>query len=267
MTERCKQCNKLFSVDVERSNSDRDLCRSCAKTASAAICQSKRDNEGWLERALEEGIPLWEQQPGEGNDEYEMWQAYMQLWPEVRPTVSKTAASLGISVATVQRAYTKWTWGARLQSWIREVTAEKTAKLRHSRQEMVEQHIEMGKLMREKAMLAIEAFDPFDVTPNELVSILKETQRLESTSRDMMDDIEKATAEDVEAWSPVAAPQGLFVDPDASAGVLPGPHGGLNEAGLMEVVDILANAGVLKVSQTVEVSRADAPIEVQGYAL
>ena len=264
----CQKCGKTFGIDCERSNINREYCRSCGSSASKDIQEVKKSNDGWLERAVEEGIPLWEQQPGESNDEYELWCSYMGLWPGIRPTVSKAAAASGVSVGAVQRAYNRWTWGARLQAWIRECTAERTAQLRAARRRMVDDHVAMGESMRKKAMEAIEAFDPEDVTPNELVSILKETQRLESTARDMLDDVERAVASDIDSFSPVDAPAGLFVDTGTAE--LPAgasPNRGLDAAGMMEVAEILANAGVLKVSKTVEVQKVSEPIEAVGYEL
>lgn len=243
----CDKCGRTFGITCKRSNAQRSLCTDCAKGAREDAQLAKRDNEGWLELAMEQGIPLWEQQPNESNSEFALWQTYMGLWPSVRPTISKVSQASGVPTSTVQRAYNKWTWSARLQAWIREVTAERTADLRNARRKMVDDHVRMGELMRQKAIEAIEYFDPGDVTPNELVSILKETQRLESTARDMLDDVERATANDIDSFSPVDAPAGLFADGAAVEG-LPGasPRAGLNEAGMLEVVDILAKAGVLK---------------------
>ena len=268
MINKCKKCFKLFGIDCERSNTNREYCKECDSSMIKEIQEIKKNNDNWLELAIEEGIPLWEQQPGESNEEYALWCDYMKLWPGVRPTVSKAANASGASVSTVQRAFNKWTWGARLQAWIRECTAERTAELRAARRRMVDDHVTMGELMRTKAMAAIEAFDPEDVTPNELVSILKETQRLESTARDMLDDVERAVASDIDSFSPVDAPAGLFVDSgnaELPAGV--SPSRGLGTADMMEVAEILANAGVLKVSKTVEVQRIDEPIEAVGYEL
>lgn len=243
----CSKCGRTFDIDCSRSNANRDVCKDCASGVRSETQIAKRDNSNWLEVAMEEGIPLWEQQPEESNAEFELWQSYMQLWPGVRPTVSKVASATGVAVSTVQRAYNKWTWSARLQAWIREVTAERTAELRSARRKMVDDHVKMGELMRAKAIEAIEYFDPGDVTPNELVSILKETQRLESSARDMLDDVERATAADIDSsFSPVDAPAGLFVDGATSDSLSGAPRAGLNEAGMLEVVDILAKAGVLK---------------------
>ena len=243
----CKGCGKTFGIDCDRSNADREYCSSCASSARGRVQQGKRDNEGWLEMALEEGIPLWEQQPNESNEEYSLWVCYMQLWPGVRPTVTRVAEACEVSASTVQRAYNKWTWGARLQAWIREVTAERTAQLRESRRRMVDEHVSMGEAMRAKAMQAIEAFDPYDVTPNELVSILKETQRLESTARDMLDSVEQAVASDVDGYVSVEAPAGLFSEEQPSLSAT--NHRGLSQQGIREVVDILSAAGVLRTAQ------------------
>jgi len=253
----CKRCGQ--PLDGVRSNANRDYCRDCA---AAARAEAKKDEPGaWLQLAREQGIPVWEQQPGESNEEYEMWVAYRDLWPGVRPTVARVAAALQRRTQTVQRVCDKWTWAARLQGWIREVTAERQAEIRQAKRAMVEEHISMGETLRRKAAEAIEYFDPADVTPSELVSLLKEVQRLETTSRDMLDDVERATAADVEAWQPVDAPAGLFVDTPALGGSsleLPGaqPQQSMSQKDMLEVVDILAKSGYLKmvgVQQTVMV--------------
>ena len=264
----CKKCHRTFGVDCKRSNSQREVCTDCARGVRKEAVAIKQENRDWLQVAMEEGIPLWEQQPGESNEEYDLWTQYMSLWPGVRPTVSRCASACGVAASTVQRAYNRWTWGARLQAWIRECTAERTSQLREARRRMVDEHVTMGEMLRAKAMTAIDAFDPEDVTPNELVALLKETQRLESTARDMLDDVERATANDIDSFSPVDAPAGLFAD-GATTESLPGApsNGGLTDAGLREVADILMNAGVLKVTQTVEVNRREEPIEVTGYDL
>ena len=102
------------------------------------------------------------------------------------------------------------------------------------------------------------------MTPNELVSILKETQRLEATARDMLDDIERSVQADVDSYEPINAPAGLFEEPGDPA-ALPGGRRGLDTAGMMEVVDILKNAGVLEVNQTVRVTPKEAPVDVAAY--
>lgn len=256
----CKRCGQ--SLDGIRSNANRDYCRDCA---AAARAEARKDEPGaWIQLAREQGIPLWEQQPGESNDEYTMWEVYRDLWPGVRPTVAKVAAALGVSTQTVQRVCDKWTWAARLQGWIREVTAERQAELRQAKREMVEEHIALGSALRKKAVDAVEAFDPYDVTPNELVSLLKEVQRLETTSRDMLDDVERATAADVDTWQPVDAPTGLFVDTPGQAALNGGglelpaasQQQSMSQKDMLEVVDILAKSGYLKlvgVQQTVMV--------------
>ena len=260
--EKCKSCGKTFDIEVKRSNANREYCADCAPAARKEARLAKRDND-WIEQAREQGIPLWEQQPGESNEEYELWTTYRDLWPDERPTVTKVSRLSAVGVGTVQRAYNTWTWAARLQSWIREVTAEQTASLRRAKREMVEDHVAMGKLMREKAMQAIDGFDPYDVTPNELVAILKETQRLESSGREMLDEIDRATAADVDM---VTAPDGLFLTEDEAAQQESNmQQGRLGAAELVEVAAILAAAGVLKVNGAPTTVSEPDMIEVEGY--
>ena len=68
----CEKCGKTFGVDCERSNANRSFCRQCAAAARSDAVVLKRDNEGWIDIAREQGIPLWEQQPGESNEEHEL---------------------------------------------------------------------------------------------------------------------------------------------------------------------------------------------------
>lgn len=242
--EVCSSCGREFGIDgLRRSPSDSDRCIECARTARKELAEAKRDNKGWLQAALDQGIPLWEQQPDETSEEYRLWGIYKSLWPSVRPTVTKVADKCGVTVQTVQRAFTRWTWGARLQAWIREVNADRTAELRQAQRKMVEDHIKLGEAMREKMAIAVENLDPFDVTPNELVSLLKETQRLEQSGREALSALENANASDIDGM-----PAGLFADSGGgnSDEALLGNRRGLTEDEMVEVVEILSTAGVFK---------------------
>lgn len=238
----CKGCSQPFDVKVRRSGTDSEYCVDCAAQHRGTIRKAKRDNSHWLEHALEAGIPPWEQQPEESNEEYEFWDCYRGLWPEVRPTVSKVAKELGVSVGRVQRIATRWTWPARLQSWIREVNAERTATLRAAKRRMVEDHISLGEKMRAKMVDAVDALDPEDLTPNELVALLKETQRLEQTGRDALDAVERETANDIDSIHMGAAAH------DVEDGKPTENSKGLSVEDMAEVVGILQQAGVLQVN-------------------
>lgn len=240
IVETCRGCGQAFDIKVKRSSVDRDYCVSCAAAARHDINTAKRDNSHWLERALELGIPPWEQQPGEGNEEYELWEYYRALWPEVRPTVTRVANDTGVSTGKVQRVATMWTWPARLQSWVREVNADRTAELRAAKRRMVEDHITLGERMRAKMVKAVDALDPEDLTPNELVALLKETQRLEQTSRDALDAVERDTAMDIDNMPrSVTGQQDDQVHENSK---------GLSVDDMAEVVGILQQAGVLQVN-------------------
>lgn len=252
IVDTCRRCSRPFGINnVRRSNASRDFCVECAKLERQEASEAKKNNKGWLEAAFEQGIPLWEQQPDESVEEYELWQAYSSLWPEVRPTVSRVAEQLDFSVAYVQKVFNKWSWPTRMQSWIREVSADRTAELRAAKRIMVEDHIRLGEALRSKMITAVENLDPEDVTPGELVQLLKETQRLEQTGRDALDDIEKATADDVDTM-----PQGLFEDESSAADK--SNARGLSVEDMAEVVGILSAAGLVTggkvgVRQTTEV--------------
>ena len=240
--ETCRGCSRAFGTgNTRRSPSNPDFCVACAREERKAMTIAKSDNSGWVQLAIEQAIPLWEQQPGETTAEYDLWLIYRDLWPAVRPTVTKVAEALDVSVREVQQAFNRWTWSARLQAWIREVNADKTAELRASRREMVEDHIKLGEAMRKKMLVAVENLDPEDVTPNELVSLLKETQRLEETAREAYTAIEAETAADIDNM-----PQGLFEAEEKDG--QPGNAAGLSVDDMEEIVGILSTAGVLQVN-------------------
>lgn len=237
----CRRCGRPFDIGgVTRSPESRDFCVTCAQKERKELVATKEDNSGWMQLAMEACIPLWERQPNESSDEYELWCSYRDLWPEVRPTITKVASASEVSIQTVQKTFNKWTWTARLQAWIREVNADRVAELRASRRQMVADHISLGEKMRAKMLVAVDNLDPEDVTPSELVALLKETQRLEQTSRESLDALEAETANDIDNM-----PDGLFASADGE------DHGnshGLTNEGISEVVNILQAAGVLQVN-------------------
>lgn len=240
---RCSKCTRAFDeVKVCRSPKNPDLCKDCVDDDEKALATRSKDNSLWVQRAEEAGIPLWEQQPDESPDEFMMWEAYRDLWPAVRPTVTKVASTLNMSVGTVQRAMRKWTWVARLQAWIREVNADRTAELRAERRKMVEDQVKLGSKLRGKLLKAVDNLDEYDVTPGELVQLLKVTQSLEDTARDSMDAIEADTANDIDTM-----PNGLFAgEQDEQRG----NAAGISAEDAAEVVKILSAAGVLSIPGT-----------------
>lgn len=241
----CPGCGRAFDVNgVRRSVSNQDYCIDCAKSQRALSRDGAKDNSGWVQVAEEAGIPLWERQPGETTDEYFMWETYRDLWPTVRPTVSKVASTLGVGSVTVQRAFRRWTWAARLQAWIREVNADRVAVLRQARKKMVEEHITIGEKLRAKALVMVDNLDPYDVTPNELVNLLKVTQQFEETARDSLDAVEQATATDVDAIQASAYSEA------GKTGEKSGNAKGISTDDAAEVIKILAAAGVLQVGNT-----------------
>ena len=197
-------------------------------------------NKNWVAVAEEAGIPLWEQQPNETVDEFDMWTTYRDLWPTVRPTITKVAQALSVSPNKVMKASRKWTWAARLQAWIREVNAEHTAELRQARRKMVEDQIAIGEKLRSKMLKAVENLDEYDVTPGELVQLLKVTQSFEDTARESLDAVERETAADVDSTD-------LFVPEEQ---IEQGNSRGISAEDAAEVVKILQTAGVLSMPGT-----------------
>lgn len=211
--------------------------------AKQAEALSRREdlNKNWVAVAEEVGIPLWEQQPNETVDEFDMWTTYRDLWPTVRPTITKVAQALRVSPNKVMKASRKWTWSARLQAWIREVNAEHTAELRQARRKMVEDQIAIGEKLRSKMLKAVENLDEYDITPGELVQLLKVTQSFEDTARESLDAVERETAADVDSTD-------LFVPDDQAA--QPSNSRGISAEDAAEVVKILQTAGVLSMPGT-----------------
>lgn len=201
-----------------------------------ALSRREDLNKNWVTVAEEAGIPLWEQQPNETVDEFDMWTTYRDLWPTVRPTITKVAQALSVSPNKVMKASRKWTWAARLQAWIREVNAERTAELRQARRKMVEDQIAIGEELRGKMLVAVQNLDVYDVTPGELVQLLKVTQSFEDTARESLDAVERETAADVDSTD-------LFVPEDQAEQA--GNSRGISAEDAAEVVKILQTAGVL----------------------
>ena len=116
--------------------------------------------------------------------------------------------------------------------------------IRQARKKMVEEHITIGEKLRAKALVMVDNLDPYDVTPNELVNLLKVTQQFEETARDSLDAVEQATATDVDAIQASAYSEA------GKTGEKSGNAKGISTDDAAEVVKILAAAGVLQVGNT-----------------
>lgn len=241
----CSQCARRFTVsgDTKRDSEYPDLCRKCAGAKRQLIKQRRRDNSNWMRMAVDEGVPPWERQPEETADEFELWTIYRDMWPDARPTLPKVMAiwrDNGGQSVDVTRAAQRWTWSARLQAWIREVNSERTAELRAARRQMVEDHITIGEKLRAKVLVMVDNLDAFDVTPGELVQLLKVTSEFEKTARDSMDAVERATADDIDLVDTFGGSQGSGAGLSGSDG----NASGLSLEDAAEVMKILVAAGV-----------------------
>ncbi|MCD8209184.1 MAG: hypothetical protein LUD72_14695 [Bacteroidales bacterium] len=202
----------------------------------------------WIQTARESGTPLWEKQIDETDDDYQIWCTYRDIWPESRPTVSKTAELLSVPVRTVQKAYNRWAYNVRLQAWIREVTADDASRMRSRARRAQEQQLSMAADLREKLATSIDALEPEQIPPTSLSNLLRTVADLEESATDTLQALSEEETSDIDTADPYGLPA---ADEEGNDGRR------LTAEQAAEVAGILVAAGVLPQGGTPAISTGD----------
>jgi hypothetical protein len=190
----------------------------------------RQHNADWQEIAKENGIDLWERQPGETQLEWSIWQAYRDSYPGAKPTYKGVAEKVGSTYDYVVQVAKRWSFNMRMQAWIAECDRITMAQRREEVLAMNADHIAMATKLREKMHVAIDHIDPFTLKPSELSSLLK-----------TMSELERKAHTDSMAIEQMAAGGAGLVD----AGNPDIKKSPTKQADLSEVLSILLKAGAL----------------------
>jgi hypothetical protein len=188
----------------------------------------RRQNADWMEVAKDNGIELWERQPGETQLEWSIWLAYRDSYPGAKPSYKGVAEKVGSTYDFVSQTAVRWGFQTRMQAWIAECDRITLAQRRQEVLDMNADHIAMAAKLRQKMHVAIDNIDPFSLKPGEISGLMKTMAELERKARTDTMSVEAMQADG-------------FVDAD-NPELKKSPT---KQSDLSEVVGILLKAGAL----------------------
>lgn len=220
----CRQCGQLKPA----SSKTPGWCVDCEKAYNNRLSYRRTKNSNWQEIAKENGIELWERQPGETQLEWSIWQAYRDSYPGKKPSYKDVTKVVDTTYNFVRDTAARWNFNTRMQAWITYCDGVTLAQRRQEVLDMNKDHIAMAAKLRAKMHTAIDQIDPYSLKPAELSSLLKTMAELERKAQTDSMAIEQMQSEG-------------FVDAE-SPDIKKSPT---KQGDLGEVVSILLNAGAL----------------------
>ena len=181
-----------------------------------------------MEIAKDNGIELYERQPGETQLEWTIWQADRDSYPGAKPTYKGVAEKVGSTYDFVKKTAVRWNFQTRMQAWITECDRITIAQRRQEVLDMNADHIAMAAKLRAKIDAAIDGIRPEELKPGEINSLMKTMTELERKARVDTLQLESSRGEG-------------FVDAD-NPELRKSPT---KQSDLSEVIGILLNAGAL----------------------
>lgn len=222
MEIKCVRCGQL----KEAHESNTHLCVDCVKAENNRVSFYRQHNYNWIDAAKEADLNIWERQPNETDREYQVWLAYRDAYPSVRPSYRTVAEQLGTTVNVVKKVGQRWSFVARLQAWAKHCDEITTAQRKQEILDMNKKHISMADKLNEKLSTAIDNIDAYSLKPSEIQGLLKLSAELERKIR-IEDTVDTSTA--------------LMLD-DSNPEIKKSPT---KTEDLTEVLDILSKAGLL----------------------
>jgi hypothetical protein len=136
-----------------------------------------------MDVAKEADIDLWDRQPEETDREWQVWLAYRDSYPGIKPSYKTVAEQLGTTINVVKKVGQRWSFPARLQAWAKNCD-ELT--MRQRQQEIVgmnKEHIDMATTLREKLKTAISMIKPETLEPKDIQGLFKLAVDIENKAR------------------------------------------------------------------------------------
>ena len=220
----CRQCGQQKPASTRSPH----MCVDCERAYNNRYSFMRQQNADWMEVAKENGIELWERQPGETQLEWTIWQAYRDCYPGAKPSYKSVAEKVGSTYDFVVKTAARWRFQTRMQAWITECDRMTLAQRRQEVLSMNADHIAMATKLRDKLQVAIDSIDPVGLKPGEINSLMKTMAELERKARTDTIAVEAMRADG-------------FVDAD-NPELKKSPT---KQADLSEVLSILMKAGAL----------------------
>lgn len=180
----CRQCGQQKPASLKTPG----WCEDCEKAYNNRYSYMRQANTGWMDVAKDNGLELWERQPGETQLEWTIWQAYRDCYPGAKPSYKGVAEKANTTYNYVVQTASRWNFQVRMQAWITECDKMTLAQRRQEVLDMNADHIAMATKLRAKMHAAIDAIDPYALKPAELNGLLKTMTDMEKRAR--MDNID-----------------------------------------------------------------------------
>lgn len=158
-------------------------CLDCERAYNNRYSYMRQHNDNWIEVAKDNGIEVWERQPGETQLEWTIWQAYRDSYPGAKPSYKEVAIKADTTYDFVRKTASRWSFNTRMQAWIADCDRITLSQRRQEVLDMNKDHIAMARKLREKMNVAIDLVDPGTLKPNELNSLLKTMAELEKRAQ------------------------------------------------------------------------------------
>lgn len=175
----CRYCGQQKPA----SHRSPHMCVDCEKAYNSRHSYMRQRNSDWIEVARENGIELYERQPGETQLEWSIWQAYRDSYPGAKPSYKNVAAKVDSTYDFVAKTAARWSFNTRMQAWITYCDQVTLAQRRQEVLDMNRDHIDMACRLRAKLSRAIDSIDPELLKPGEINSLMKTMSELERKAR------------------------------------------------------------------------------------
>ncbi len=179
MLVKCRRCGQEKTPHKTNTH----LCEDCVKAENNRVSYYRYHNFNWIDVAKEAELELWERQPAETDREWQIWLAYRDMYPSKRPSYRQVAEQLGTTVAVVKKVAARWDFPVRLQAWAKYVDNLTLQQRQQEILDMNKKHIEMAQALNEKLATAINAIDPYELTPRDIKGLLQLSTELERKAR------------------------------------------------------------------------------------
>ena len=233
----CKRCGQ----EGEPHKTNAHLCETCVKAENNRISYYRAHNYNWLDVAKEAELEIWERQPGETDREYQVWLAYRDAYPGIKPSYRIVAEQLGTTLNVVKKVGQRWSFPARLQAWAKYCDSLTMAQRQKEIVDMNARHIRMANTISEKLEIAIDNINPMALKPKEIQGLFKMSVEIER----------KARLDDPDLLKPVIVDDQVKAKPTKTED-------------LAEVVDILTKAGLLSGVRQITETKQITEVVVHG---
>lgn len=127
------------------------------------------------------GVKAWERQQGESEKAYEAFALYRDMGSE--RSLRAVTEQLNKSLTLIARWSSKWNWPERVRQYDNSLEQEAYKKAVKGVAEMQTRHIKTAVLMQKKAVEALDKLNIAELSPKDIISLIKGGSTLERETR------------------------------------------------------------------------------------